>query len=171
MVAGAGMWRELAAAFCAGEGIVVGDRVRYEITRAASACGHLGMTSAGGGGGGGKTHDMAWLAAALFSKGHGGWEESAAPQRVVDEEWRGGGTRNARYVQPRIRTWPLPSYLCINSSIGRRTLIGQPSPPYLSPSPPYLPRPPASHPPSPPLPSTFPFWAVYSSTQIIIIIK
>lgn len=34
---------------------------------------------------------MAWLAAALFSKGHGGWEESAAPQRVVDEEWRGGG--------------------------------------------------------------------------------
>lgn len=53
MVAGAGMWRELAAAFCAGEGIVVGDRVRYEITRAASACGHLGMTSAGGGGGGG----------------------------------------------------------------------------------------------------------------------
>lgn len=60
MVAGAGMWRELAAAFCAGEGIVVGDRVRYEITRAASACGHLGMTSAGGGGGGGGGRRTTW---------------------------------------------------------------------------------------------------------------
>lgn len=105
MVAGAGMWRELAAAFCAGEGIVVGDRVRYEITRAASACGHLGDDISGGRGRGrGETHDMAWLAAALFSKGHGGWEESAASRRVVDEEWRGEGEGDTRYG----RTWPLP---------------------------------------------------------------
>lgn len=57
MVAGAGMWRELAAAFCAGEGIVVGDRVRYEIARAASACGHLGDDISGGEGEGGEGGD------------------------------------------------------------------------------------------------------------------